>query len=400
MRSVLIFLLFSMSMLAGAQSLQRAPAPPPVYGTVSGRVTCVDTNQPARLASVTLQTIDVKPEPSPGTNTPMVPVEKMMRTYQTALDGSFFIPKVTPGTYYVVIQAPGYISPITQFSQAELQQPTPEILTRILKIVPTVTVSSNQTANLETRIDRGAEFSGTISYDDGTPVGGTYVNALNKETKDGKETWVSNHNGSSTDDRGHFRITGLPPGEYLLEVDLRTYETYVSNILGGSRSSMNNSKYGLTFYSGDVARKDKGTSIKLKAGEQRDAADITIPVSKLHRVVGTLTEQRSGHVVNDGKITLKFPDGAELSNTEVDPEDNTFHFDFIPEGEYILAVTNAKDVAREQIPQPPGTFSSVRTKDTTLREYGPATQSLSVQNDISGLTINVPAKVAKPTGTQ
>ncbi len=392
----LLALCVLISPVMAQQSTPAPPSAPAVYGSVSGHVACVDSNQPARLASVTLQTIDVKPDPVSGSEVRA----RTMRTYQTALDGSFIIPKVRPGTYYVVIQKPGYLSPITQFTQKELQQPTPETLARILRAVPTVSVEPNHVSTIDTRIERGAEFAGTIRYDDGTPVAETYVTVLTKETRDTKDTWVSNYSGGTTDDLGHYRITGLSPAEYLLQVDLRLTDMYVSNVLGGSRSSSSNSKYSLSFYSGDVTRKDKGSSIKLSAGEQHDGADITIPVSKLHSVSGTITEQRSGHVINAGQVSLAYDDGTELVSTSVDKDDSAFHFDFVPEGEYTLKVKNAKDVAREEIPSAPGTIGPTQSKETTIREYGTQSQPLVVQADSAGIVIAVPGKNAKVAGTQ
>ncbi len=396
MRFAILVLILCTSMLG--QPTPKALAPP-IYGTVSGRILCVDTNGPARFASVGLQTINVKPEPTKQPET--TPIDKMIKLYQTGLDGSFAIPKVSPGTYYLVIQNPGYISPIKQFTQTELQQPTPEILARILKVVPTITVEANQTATIETRIERGAELSGTIRYDDGAPAGATYVSVLQRESKNGKNEWISKSVGTSTDDLGRFRIAGLPAGEYLLQVGLSLNDSYVSSLLESGGNMMMNTHYNVGFFSGDVPRKDKGKAIKLAAGEQRDGTDITIPVSKLHSVSGTLTEQRSGHVINAGEIALNFSDGTELIKTKIGGDDSSFHFDFVPEGEYVLAVVEAKDVVREPEAPKPNTFTMPgQMKETTVRTYGTATQPLIVQNDVTGLTVAVPASPAKPAGTQ
>ena len=373
---------------------QTAPTPRPVYGTVAGRITCVDTNLPARLASVALQSINVRP--APAGDLPPARNEPMMRTYQTSLDGSFFIPKVPPGTYYVVVQLPGYLSPIRQFSRAELERPTAESLARILKAVPTVTVEANHTATADMRIERGAELSGTIRFDDGTPIGNLSVSAPAKETQAGKDIWVSKGVAAQTDDVGHYRLTGLPPGEYLLQITLALNNVYVSSVLDDSRSMAMVTGYSLSFYSGDVARKDKAKSIKLTQGERRDGTDLTVPLSKLHRVAGTLTDQRSGHTVNAGDVALKFTDGTELVTTHVDPDDGTFHFDFVPEGEYTLFVTNAREVTRgPETIVPNITPLPWAMKETLVRPYGDTSQPLLVQNEMNGLVVPVPPKTAK-----
>ncbi len=374
-----------------------ARQPAVLTGAVAGHISCSDTNLPARIASVTLQSIDVPGDPVPGAKAP--PTE-VLRTYQTSLDGSFVIPKVRPGTYYVVIQMAGYLSPITEFTRAELSQPTPEILAEVMKVVPTVTVEASHTTNLETRLDRGAAVTGVVRYDDGTAVASTYVTVLAKETKDKKDSWVSRHEGSSTDDQGHYRITGLPPGEYLLRVSLSLTDMYVSTVIDGSRSSSSNTRYSLEFYSGDTPQQSKAKSVKITEGEQHDGADLTIPVSKLHTVTGTITELRSGHIVNAGKAVLTYDDGTQLVSTNVDKDDAMFHFDFVPEGTYTLAVSEVKDVTRVEIPNPPGSFPPSDTKETTVREYGTQKQSLIVESDMSGVMVAVPPKGSRQAATQ
>ncbi len=397
MRSRCSAVLMIFASLTQAQKSQRTPAPPPVYGSVTGRVTCVDTNLPARLAPVTLQSIDVKPEVTDWSKT----VPRTLRTYQTGLDGSFAIPKVTPGTYYVVVQQAGYLSPVTQFTRAELQQPTPEILARVLKVVPVVTVEANHASNLEVRIERGAAISGTIRYDDGSPAVSTQVTVLGRETKAGKGVWGSSlyNFRATTNDQGQYRVTGLPGGEYLLRVRMEIEDMIEDGVLGSSgHSSSSTTRYQLHYFYGDTPRQDQGKPIKLQPGEQQDAADITIPIGKLHSIAGTLTNARNGQVVNAGKLTLHLSDGAELASTKVDPEDNTFRFDFVPEGEYTLAVTEAKDVAREPVPPKAGVAELPQTKDTTLREYGNASQPLIVQSDVSGLVVPLPTKAIRQMG--
>ena len=79
----------------------------------------------------------------------------------------------------------------------------------------------------------------------------------------------------------------------------------------------------------------------------------------------------------------------------MDPEDSTFHFDFVPEGEYTLAVSDARDVRREEVNTPSGGMPFLHTKDTTIREYGNTNQPLVVQSEVTGLAVLVSPKPAK-----
>ncbi len=76
---------------------------------VSGRVFCIDTNAPARKASVVLVPVDAVEGLGTGRKKQ---VDFGGNAVETLLDGSFTIPNVPPGVYYVMASAPGYISPL------------------------------------------------------------------------------------------------------------------------------------------------------------------------------------------------------------------------------------------------------------------------------------------------
>jgi hypothetical protein len=61
---------------------------------------------------------------------------------QTLLDGSFTIPKVAPGAYYVVAYKSGYLSPLSTLSEDALKHPTPEDHKRIAGILPRIVVEA------------------------------------------------------------------------------------------------------------------------------------------------------------------------------------------------------------------------------------------------------------------
>src|SRR5579859_2579414 len=94
-------------------------SPPVPTGRITGRVFCTDTGQPGRFAGV--QLIPEKPEQPPAYDkkNPLKAFEKGFEagmkgsntSAMTALDGTFSLDKVPPGTYYVVVQLPGYTSP-------------------------------------------------------------------------------------------------------------------------------------------------------------------------------------------------------------------------------------------------------------------------------------------------
>ena len=184
--SIPVFIAVAISHAAAAQQSGKKSA----SATVSGHVYCADTNAPARLATVMLEpaaALDRDPDPQPPKGRPA----EMVHTsaVQTLLDGSFTIPKVAPGAYYVVAYKSGYLSPLSTLSEDELQHPTPEEHKRLATILPRIVVEARLPVSVDIRLERGAVISGTILYDDGSPASGLPVHALARHKDGKKETW-------------------------------------------------------------------------------------------------------------------------------------------------------------------------------------------------------------------
>ncbi len=105
---------------------------------------------------------------------------------------------------------------------------------------------------------------------------------------------------------------------------------------------------------------------------------------------GTLLEA-NGRLVNAGHLSIQYTDDhAEVASTDVGKDDNSFHFLYVPEGEYTVKVTEPRDVTRTEIMSPPGWTPPSHTEEKILRTFGPTDQPLVLHADISGLTITVP----------
>jgi hypothetical protein len=356
-------------------------------GGVSGHVYFAGTNAPARFATVALQPVVVKSDDRPFSERSKDPA---IHIYQALLDGSFQIPRVPSGTYYVVVKYPGYLSPFSQFSNADLVHPAPDVQQRIAALLPTVTVTANNVANIDIRLTRGASVSGTVTFDDGTPYAGASVSLMQRGA-DGKLVEARLTEGATADDQGHFRMTGLVAGDYVLQVGLMVTDAMVNSVLGQVSSSYSNYRYSLEYYSGDTPRQRDAKPFKLEDGEDLPSQNLTIPITKLHGVAGSIVEQKTGRAINKGAVALLYADdNSELTKAEVTPDESGFHLSFVPEGEYVLKVTEASDVRHEEIANPPGTMPPTHTKDTVLHTYtGGDPQPLIVHGDMEGLNLPV-----------
>lgn len=366
---------------------QAVVSAPESTGTVTGHVYLADTSGPARLAEVALQPVAVKSDDRPASERRN---DGGFKLYRTGMDGAYRILHVRPGTYYVVVKQPGYLSPFSQFTNQQLSHPTAENQQKIAEDLPMVTVVPNNTVTMDIRLTRGASLSGTVRFDDGEPFADTRLTVMQKDAK-GKWQPVPLQSGGDTDDQGKFRITGLLEGDYLLRAYLSIDDLYVDSVLEQPQAMSSTTRYTLSFYSGDTARLRDAKPVHLDSSQEMSAADMTIPVSKLHTVSGAIVEAKSGRAINSGTVTLVYADdgGEELVSAKVEPDEPVFRMPFVPEGTYTIKVSEAAEVSREEISNGPGAVPPTHTKETVLRKYGTVEQPLTVAGDVTGVNLAV-----------
>jgi hypothetical protein len=151
-------------------------------GTVTGVITCGDTQRPARFAGVTLMPVPEDKPPAKGMSQkeaeadPAAALKQVtaqmgsmtMLQGQTGLDGSYTIANVPPGDYYLSPTAPGYVSSL---AAAQAVAPPGATGKKLYAGVPVVHVEANKTARGDVTLDRGAAVFGTVAFDDGGPAG-------------------------------------------------------------------------------------------------------------------------------------------------------------------------------------------------------------------------------------
>ncbi|HEY2038626.1 MAG TPA: carboxypeptidase-like regulatory domain-containing protein, partial [Edaphobacter sp.] len=297
--------------------------------------------------------------------------------------------------------------PLMMFSKKQLDQPTEQERALIDEALPKAHIEQDSTAHADIQLQRGAAVSGTISYDDETPAAGVSVVLLHKDETGKWVPWVPissighMEGRTSTNDRGNFRLSSLPPDTYLLEakLDLGDEKTRTASDSAGHTTSfvMRSFKSTLSFYGNGTPHIDQAASFTLRGDEERTGQDITIPISKLHRVIGRVAAGPNGHFVNAASIDLiSGTDKKSLAHAGIEREDGLFHFEFVPEGDYTLRVTNARDVTWEPAPPQsgsmmPGAFPP-SDKERVLESYGNVEMPLLLNGDMTDVVATVPAK--------
>jgi hypothetical protein len=366
-------------------ALAQSPRPEDL-GTVTGHITCSDTQRPGRLAQVRL--VPVTPTLDNGF---INAAGDQLPAVWTDMSGGYTIRNVHPGQYYLRVDLSGYVTPLVDFTDEQIEKPTPKDQQRIQQELQLVTIAPHATLHADATLQRSASISGTIVYDDGSPAIGIYVRLTHRD-KGGK--FREGRYGAMTDPRGLYQIESVPPGDYIVEANLQLSDQADSTVPLPDGKTIQTAivtiRFVLPVYSGSVTRQKDAAVIEADPGHDTTGADITIPLSQLHEISGSLLA-KDGHAINAGTVELLFADDrSHFADVTISSDDNQFHFPYVPEGNYIITVEEAKDVSHIEVPNVPGATPRTRTEDRTLRTYGPLEQPLTVQTDIQSLTLTVP----------
>ncbi|MBV9209232.1 MAG: carboxypeptidase regulatory-like domain-containing protein [Acidobacteria bacterium] len=302
---------------------------PKETSVVRGRAVYDDTGRPVRRARVLLLEADGKgPERNGMTN---------------AL-GEFQIKGVRAGTYYVMVDAAGIITPMSFIDLGEANSEKVG-LEEVKKHFDQVVVNGTNDVTVKVRARRGGAISGKVTYSDGDAAINVRVTVMRK--KDGRvAAFMTNFNpanlfGIQTDDRGMYRIAGLPPGEYIISaseaVDHSDSNMHSEDFMFGSASLV------VTYYP-SASKQSGATAIQVDAGQEQNEINITLAERPLRTLSGTVASRRDNTPVNaQVSLTSKesmppvSPFTAELINVETD-EQGRFTFNEIPDGSYTLTV--------------------------------------------------------------
>jgi Carboxypeptidase regulatory-like domain len=243
------------------------------------------------------------------------------RNAMTDAEGNFHVDGLGPALYIVSAYYPAYVT-----------QPTDGVW-------PFVHYRLGDSVRFE--LMRGGVITGTVLNSTGEPVIGVRVRAVMVRTAKGEATrpGTTAFQEKTTDDRGVYRLFGLPSGTYLVSA-------------GGSTSAqsfnLNPFDYDLPTYSPSSTR-DSAGEITLRAGEEI-TADIRYRGETGHTISGSMKVAGP----SNGSISLTLVGGMITMATAFQmPTARGFEFPGIADGEYDVVATELK-------PQPqPGIFPTM-----------------------------------------
>jgi hypothetical protein len=384
----------------------------PADSTVRGRVVYDDTSRPVRRARVLLIT-DGGGRSEYGA--------------RTDARGDFRIKGVRAGTYYAFVDVPGVLSPVGFVSIDDMHTAggAPR-LGEGRKYFDRVEVDGRADVNVTVHARRGGSISGRLSYADGDPAVNVSVTLMRRSTDGRVKKYLTGASmasfaGMRTDDRGMFRLMGLPPGEYLIGVN----ETVNHGGEGGGAGSagddvsvsfrgMLTQPFLMTFYPSATSLKEAG-SVKVDVGDERSDVDITIPERELRTVSGVVRARRGGGPVARARVFISRRDdplapdvtqAAYYDSSAFTPDGTTTdeegHWQFreIPDGAYTLSVKLPEEY------ESGGDGTAAMNMNTTeyrpprrKRSFAPTRRDLEVSGgDVSEFVVEV-ADGARVAGT-
>jgi protocatechuate 3,4-dioxygenase beta subunit len=305
-RVLLIFsLIFGVTACAFGQSRQAVG-----MGTITGRVTV--GGKPAQGITVVLRssTNDDSDGKTAGRAT-------------TDAEGQYRLLSLAAGRYLIAPVAPAYFSPENQEGF--------ETRGKVVNLA-----EGDAVENIDFTLARGGVITGRVTDADGRAVISEPVTISTAEQNNNRRPSFSyNSPMFQTDDRGVYRIYGIPPGRYLVSVGQNSKRGMVRMGVGRGAS------YPQTFHPG-VSDESRASVIEVTEGSE--ATNIDIPLGRLaetYAVRGTVVDAETGKPVPNARVGYgamvegEKRMGAVAVVTHTDP-DGRFSLNALTPGRYAV----------------------------------------------------------------
>jgi protocatechuate 3,4-dioxygenase beta subunit len=166
---------------------------------------------------------------------------------------------------------------------------------------PALSLRAGELRTITIRLPRGAVISGTVTDADGQPVGGIPITALADQfdpATGGRRLRPTGLTaGAATDDRGEYRIYGLPAGTYVIVAQPASRFGVDGPVLSRSASESRRVVPAPTYYPStqDAAAASR---IPIIAGEKRDGVDLQVQYVPTATITGVVAADDTAPLVN------------------------------------------------------------------------------------------------------
>jgi 5-hydroxyisourate hydrolase-like protein (transthyretin family)/uncharacterized protein (DUF2141 family) len=295
------------AIVAGQESSTTPREPVKGAGTAAlrGTVTDDESGRPIPAAQVTLRDT----------------TSRSTKTVSTDVDGRYQFNQVAAGRYTVAFSKGGFVS--AQYGQTQRSGPG-----------KTVEVREGLKVNgIDVALTRAGAIEGRVSDENGEPVVEANVVAMRAEAVNGERRLLQTGRTATTNDRGEYRIFGLPPGEYVVSASSsRTSSSFTHD---PRQVSQKPSGYAPMFYPAttDISEAEV---IHLRPGHNVSDINIVFRPIGLARVAGTLVSS-TGPLLDGAHVDLVRATsfGGLVGGSRV-AENGAFSIQNVPPGKYVL----------------------------------------------------------------
>jgi len=253
---VLAYCVLLAAVLAAQTSAPETPSKESENCTVEGHVVLASGEQPLNKVA-----IRIFPDDAEGNS----------YTALTDAEGHFKIEDMKPGHYNVRIERNGYLEAGKHRRRYQSQ---------------TLTLKRGQELNdLMYRMQPAAVIAGKLVDAEGDPVTEASIVVSRYGSSSGRNSQFRSY--ERTNDLGEYRVSGLPPGRYLVLAQAWEVPAAPSAGVENSASSKVETVYAPTYYPGTMD-KSQATAIELHAGDQAPA-NFALVASRSFRIRGTLS---------------------------------------------------------------------------------------------------------------
>ncbi len=240
-----------------------------------GQIVAADNGAPIRRAQIRIAAPDARES----------------RVATTDAQGRFEIKELPAGRYTVTASKGGFVS--LQFGQRRpTESGTP------------IELGDNQTIDKITiALPRGSVLGGRITDEFGEPVANAVVTAFRYAYVGGaRRLQPAGPNArDTTDDQGHYRLFGLPPGDYYVSAILRSGGPEAADPSGEV------SGYASTYYPG-TPNVGEAAAVKLALAQENSGVNFALIATKLVRVSGQMLTSDGTPAANG--VVMLMPAGA------------------------------------------------------------------------------------------
>ena len=283
-------------------------------GAVFAQQRIAQTN-PIEVRAITGRVVNEAGHPLPGVSVVARSVSgSTAQSTSTDIEGHFKLQRLDAGLYRLSANLPGYVSDDQEIDRTDpgaFYRPGDSVTLRLIK---------------------GGVITGVVTDPSGEPVAAVTIRAFRIRDAEGRKLSAAGISQlRMTDDRGYYRIYGLPPGSYIVAAGgqgqyFGMVNPYANNAPTFAPASTRDTAAEI------IVNSDQEVEVNIRYRGERGR-------SISGKLTGALTQ------LSDTTIRLRDPE-ARVTIASVPPTDEgAFQFSGVPEGEYeIAAIGNTPNV--------------------------------------------------------